>query len=213
MGIPVLILGNSGTGKSASLRNLADESYGLVNPAKKPLPFKSQKKALNSDDYKKIYEVLGRATSKIIVIDDAQYLMANEFMRRAFDKGYDKYTEIGKAFWDLIQYVTNSMPVDKTVYFMGHTEVDNYGNVKFKTIGRMLDEKITVEGMFSIVLKTVVQRDPRKYFFSTMNDGMDTVKTPIGMFADSLIDNDLAIVDQAIREFYGLASVACNKAA
>jgi hypothetical protein len=213
MGIPVLILGNSGTGKSASMRNLPDDAYGLVNPARKPLPFKSSKKPLNSDDYGRILEVLARATSRIIVVDDAQYLMANEFMRRALEKGYDKYTEIGKSFWDLIQYVTNTMPADKIVYFMGHTDIDNFGNVKFKTIGKMLDEKVTVEGLFSIVLRTVVQRDPRKFFFSTMNDGADTVKTPMDMFAEDLIENDLAIVDKAIRDYYGFAAVDYKKAA
>lgn len=204
MGLPVLILGNSGTGKSASLRNLDPGQYGLVNPAKKPLPFKSDKKSLMSDDYRRITETLARASSNIIVIDDAQYLMANEFMRRAQEKGYDKFTEIGLNFFNLIEYVVNTMGPEKIVYFMGHTEVDAYGNVKLKTIGKMLDEKITIEGLFTIVLQTFVQRDPRRFFFSTQNDGTDTVKTPIGMFAEDLIDNDLVIVDAAIRAYYGL---------
>lgn len=204
MGLPVLILGNSGTGKSASLRNLDPNTYGLVNPAKKMLPFKSDKKALNSDDYARITETLARASSNIIVIDDAQYLMANAWMRRAQEKGYDKYTEIGLDFFNLIQFVINQMPAEKIVYFMGHTELDNNGNTKFKTIGKMLDEKITIEGLFTIVLQTYVQRDPRQFFFSTQNDGTDTVKTPMGMFAESLIDNDLAKVDATIREYYGL---------
>ena len=206
MGIPVLLLGNSGTGKSASMRNLDPTKYGLVNPAKKLLPFKSDKKSLNSDDYKKITEVLARASSNIVVIDDAQYLMANAWMRRAQEKGYDKYTEIGLDFFNLIEFVVNQMPPEKIVYFMGHTEIDTNGNTKFKTIGKMLDEKITIEGLFTIVLRTYVQRDPRQFFFSTQNDGTDTVKTPMGMFAASLIDNDLQIVDKAIRDYYGLVA-------
>jgi hypothetical protein len=206
VGTTVLVLGNSGTGKSASMRNLDPNKYGLVNPAKKPLPFKSDKKALNSDDYKRITETLARATSNIIVIDDAQYLMANAWMRRAQEKGYDKYTEIGLDFFNLIEFVIEKMPSEKIVYFMGHTEIDNNGNTKFKTIGKMLDEKITIEGLFTIVLRTYVQRDPRQFFFTTQNDGTDTVKTPIGMFTESLIDNDLVIVDKAIRDYYGLVA-------
>lgn len=206
MGIPVMILGKSGSGKSASLRNLSEAIYGLVNPAKKPLPFKTGKKGLDTDDYKRITHALDAAVSNIIVIDDAQYLMANEFMRRANEKGYDKFTKIGKDFFDLIQHVTTKLPPHKIVYFMGHTEVDQFGNEKFKTIGKMLDEKVTVEGLFTIVLKTRVETNPRGYYFATQNDGTDTVKTPIGMFADELIDNDLVIVDMAIREYYGLTA-------
>lgn len=206
MGIPVMILGTSGTGKSASMRNLNEANYGLVNPAKKPLPFKSAKKGLDTDDYKRITHALDTAVSDIIIIDDAQYLMANEFMRRANEKGYDKFTKIGKDFFDLIQHVTDKLPPQKIVYFMGHTEIDQFGNSKFKTIGKMLDEKVTVEGLFTIVLRTHVQTNPRGYFFTTQNDGADTVKTPIGMFADELIDNDLAVVDTAIREYYGLTA-------
>jgi hypothetical protein len=206
MGIPVMMLGASGTGKSASMRNLDPAKYGFVNPAKKPLPFRSDKKGLDTDDYKRITHALDTATSNIIVIDDAQFLMANEFMRRANEKGYDKFTKIGKDFFDLIQHVTDKLPPEKIVYFMGHTEVDQFGNTKFKTIGKMLDEKVTVEGLFTIVFKTHVQTNPRGYFFSTQNDGTDTVKTPIGMFAEELIDNDLVIVDAAIREYYGLTA-------
>lgn len=208
MGIPVMILGNSGTGKSASLRNLDEACYGLINVAKKPLPFRNTKKAFDSDDYAQITALLKRASSDIIIIDDAQYLMANEFMRRAKETGYQKYTDIGKNFWDLVQTVV-ALPPQKIVYFLGHTEVDQFGNTKFKTIGKLLDDKITVEGMFTIVLRTSVQDG--KFFFSTVNDGTDTVKTPLGMFTDRYIDNDLVVVDKTIREYYGLAPVGASK--
>lgn len=208
MGLPVLILGNSGTGKSASMRNLDPAKFGLVNVAGKPLPFRSGKKALNTDDYATITATLKRATSDIIVIDDAQYLMANEFMRRAKEKGYEKFTDIGLSFWTLVREV-QALPPQKIVYFLGHTEVDQFGNTKFKTIGKMLDEKITVEGMFSIVLRTFVQDG--RFFFSTMNDGSDTVKAPIGMFVERFIDNDLAMVDAAIRDYYGLNTIPATK--
>ena len=201
MGMPILILGHSGSGKSASMRNLDPAKYGLVNVGKKRLPFKTEKKALDSDDYQTISSTVSRATSNIIVIDDAQYLMANEFMRRAKEQGYQKFTDIGLNFWNLVKLV-ETLPSEKIVYFLGHVEVDNFGNTKFKTIGKMLDEKITVEGMFTIVLRTHVQDG--RFFFSTVNDGTDTVKTPIGMFNEQFIDNDLAVVDATIREYYGL---------
>jgi hypothetical protein len=199
MGIPVMILGASGTGKSASMRNLNEKNYSLVNVARKPLPFKTKKRGLMSDDYPTITQALASSAQSLIIIDDAQYLMANEYMRRAKENGFQKFADIGLNFWNLVQQVI-AMPADKVVYFMGHVEVDAYGNVKFKTMGKMLDEKITVEGMFTIVLRTVVEDG--HFYFSTINDGYDTVKTPIGMFADRLIDNDLVIVDQAIREYY-----------
>jgi hypothetical protein len=207
MGVPVLVIGASGTGKSAGMRNLNPNSYGLINPARKPLPFKSDKKALNSDDYTRIEGTIARAASNIIVIDDAQYLMANEYMRRAKETGYQKFTDIGLNFWNLVQRVID-LPPEKVVYFLGHAEVDQYGNTKFKTIGKMLDEKITIEGMFTIVLRTHVQDG--RFFFSTVNDGTDTVKTPIGMFSEPLIDNDIAFVDAAIRDYYGLAAPVAN---
>jgi len=203
MGIPVLIEGLSGTGKSASMRNISPDLYSFVNVAKKPLPFRSTKKGLDTDDYPTISAALARSKNDFIVIDDAQFLMANEYMRRAKETGYQKFTDIGLNFWNLVQQVI-ALPQGKIVYFLGHTEVDNFGNTKFKTIGKMLDEKITIEGMFTIVLRTHVQDG--RFFFSTVNDGTDTVKTPIGMFQDTYIDNDLALVDAAIRDYYGLNS-------
>jgi hypothetical protein len=127
--------------------------------------------------------------------------MANEYMRRSDERGYDKFTEIAKNFWELITMVA-SLPHDKVVYFLSHIETDATGKEKIKTIGKMLDEKITVEGLFTIVLKTKVQDG--KYSFSTQNNGNDTVKSPIGMFSATEIDNDLKAVDVAVREYYEL---------
>ena len=203
MGTPVLILGTSGTGKSASMRNLAPDRFNLINVAKKPLPFRSTKKPLNTDSYADITAALGRAPSDIIVIDDVQYLLINEQLRRLSEKGYEKFTEIAFHFWSLFQQAI-ALPPEKIVYFMGHTETDSMGNVKLKTVGKMLDEKINVEGMCTIVLRTHVQDG--RFYFSTLNDGTDTVKTPIGMFAEPYIDNDLAFVDAAIRDYYGLVA-------
>jgi len=206
MGIPVLIIGNSGSGKSTSMRTLQPDSFGLINVNRKPLPFKSSKKGYDSDDYKKITSAINKWANvdKVcnkIVIDDCQYLMANEYMRRAKETGYQKFTDIGLNFWNLISYCV-TLPDDVIVYFLGHSELDQFGNTKFKTIGKMLDEKITVEGMFTIVLRTM--KVDKSFYFSTVTDGTDTVKTPMGMFDDQLIDNDLSMVDSTIREYYGL---------
>ena len=203
MAIPVLILGESGTGKSASLRNFKRGEIGIINVAGKPLPFRSDLATLKTDDYKKVTDALKRMQTPSAAVDDAQYLMANEFMRRSGEMGYQKFTDIGKNFWSLIaETVCRDMPSDKIVYFLSHIERDQNGNEKIKTIGKMLDEKITVEGLFTIVLKTHVEDG--KYTFYTQNSGSDTVKSPIGMFADLQIPNDLKYVDDTIREYYNI---------
>lgn len=202
MGLPVLILGESGTGKSASMRNFKDDEVAVINVAGKPLPFKNKIRSLNSDSYTKIKAYINDLVNdgyKTIVIDDAQYLMANEFMRRATERGYDKFTEIAQNFWLLINSI-KEIPSNIIVYLMAHIERDPSGNEKIKTIGKMLDEKITVEGMFTIVLKTNVTDG--QYGFITQNSGHDTVKSPIGMFPSFVIDNDLKYVDEKIRNYY-----------
>ncbi len=202
MGIPVMILGESGSGKSTSMRNFKTGEVGIINVGKKPLPFRTDIKPFNSDDYSKIVAVMQKATAKSIVIDDCQYLMANEFMRNAKVTGFQKFTDIALNFWSLVQIVIDQLPDDVIVYFLGHIERDSNGNEKFKTIGKMLDEKITIEGLFTIVLKTVVADN--KYQFATQTNGMDTVKSPLGMFSEQLIDNDLKMVDDTIREYYNI---------
>ena len=197
-----MILGESGTGKSASLRNFQPDEIGVINVCGKPLPFRSQIKTFNSDNYMQIEKALKANEKRSAVIDDCQYLMANEFMRNAKVTGYQKFTDIAKNFWDLVQMVIRELPEDIIVYFLGHIDRDQNGNEKFKTIGKMLDEKITVEGMFTVVLKTSVQDG--RYLFSTRNSGADTVKSPIGMFDEPYIDNDLKMVDTAIREYYNI---------
>lgn len=203
MGVPVLILGESGSGKSASMRNFKPGEIGIINVSGKPLPFRNQLKTVNTDNYEDIVKTIIAAKAKALVIDDAQYLMANEFMRTAKVTGYQKFTDLALNFWKLIQVVINNLPPDKIVYFMAHVERDANGNEKMKTIGKLLDEKITIEGLFTIVLKTVVQ--DRHYQFATQTNGQDTVKTPMGMFDDLLIENDLKMVDSTIREYYGIS--------
>ena len=202
MGIPVMILGESGTGKSASLRNFQPGEVAIINVAGKPLPFRTRLKTYISDDYNQVTAAIrgyvGKG-AKSIVIDDSQYLMADEFMRRAKENGFQKFTDIGKNYFDLISLV-KTLPDDRIVYFLSHLTTDDQGRERCKTIGKLLDEKITVEGLFTIVLKTQVKDG--HYYFSTQNNGMDTVKRPIGMFDDSLTENDLKTIDLTIIEYY-----------
>lgn len=208
MGIPVLIMGPSGSGKSASMRNFQAGELGIVNVSRKPLPFRTDLKPFCSDNYVQIDNVIRKAKTKSLVIDDCQYLMANEFMRSAKVTGYQKFTDIALNFWTLIQVVINDLPPDTIVYFMAHTEIDTNGNEKMKTIGKMLDEKITLEGLFTVVLKTFV-KDGR-YGFTTQCSGADTVKSPIGMFPPE-IDNDLKFVDVTIREYWKMEEINYEK--
>ena len=202
MGIPVMVYGQSGSGKSTSLRNFLTDEVCVVNVSGKPLPFKTKIKTYNCDDYMKIDTAIRTAPAKAIVIDDATYLMTNEFMRGAKTTGYQKFTDMALNFWTLIQTAIR-LPDDKVIYFMGHVDLDQNGNEKFKTIGKLLDEKVTLEGLFTVVLKTVVTDG--KYQFSTHTNGADTVKSPMGMFSENLIDNDLKMVDSAIRVYWGLS--------
>lgn len=202
MGLSVLILGFSGSGKSTSLRNFGESELSLVNVNGKPLPFRTQfKNVINSDKYSDITSFIKKQKTKSIAIDDTQYLMANEYMRRAKEKGFDKFVDIGKNFWDLIKAV-ETLPEDTIVYFLQHLETGDDGRQKAKTIGKLLDEKITVEGMFATVLKTVASDG--KYMFATQTDGSDTCKSPMGLFKTTYIDNDLKMVDEALRVYYHL---------
>lgn len=211
MSYPALILGESGSGKSASLRKMDPTKTLLIQAIHKPLPFEDGWKwTTHSADNPKgnvfvndrsvdICTLMQGTKKKVIIIDDWQYILANEFMRRSDERGYDKFTEIGRHAWDVCTMAAG-LPSDVRVYIMAHTEIDsNTGRIKVKTIGKMLDEKITVEGMFTTVLRTVVSDG--KYYFSTRNSGFDSVKSPMGMFSEALIDNDLNAVDQAICKY------------
>jgi hypothetical protein len=207
MGLGVLVIGESGSGKTYSMRNLPPAETAFINVQSKPIPFKKTGDFLEvkADAYANIKNAMLKAGDsdkvKYIVIDDVQYVMANEFMRRSSEKGFDKFTEIAHQIWDLINTV-GQLPDDKIVYFLSHEEDGAAGKVKMKTIGKLLDEKITVEGMFTIVLRAVKREG--KHLFLTATDGYDTVKSPPEMFSDEQIDNDLKIVDDSIREFYGM---------
>jgi len=203
MGVPVLILGESGSGKSASLRNFSKDELVIYNVAGKPLPFRGGNQLNRADNvgYESIIKNMAKKKFKCYVIDDSQYLLAFELFGRTAEKGYDKFTEIAVHFYNLIQFVIQTMPADCIVYFLHHVE-DIDGKLKAKTIGKMLNEKLTVEGLFSIVL--MAKNIDGKHVFLTQSDGRDTVKTPMEMFSEPEIDNDLKAVDSAIRDYYNL---------
>ena len=203
MGLPVLILGESGSGKSTSLRNFNKDELVIYNVAGKPLPFRGGTQLNRADNvsYNTIMQNMSKKKFRCYVIDDSQYLLAFELFERVAEKTYDKFTEMAVHFYDLIQFVIRQMPPDCIVYFLHHTD-DIDGKVKAKTVGKMLNEKLTVEGLFSIVL--MAKNLDGHYIFRTHSDGRDTVKTPMDMFGQDEIDNDLKAVHAAIREYYNM---------
>jgi hypothetical protein len=216
MSTATLVIGQSGTGKSSSLRNFDPAQTLLIQIVKKPLPFRAKGWSYLSkenpdgnmfvtDDAARIVSILGKTQRKTIIIDDFQYLLANEFMRRSGETGFQKFTDIGKHAWDVLT-AANTLPDDVRVYILTHSEQLDSGHTKAKTIGKLLDEKITVEGLFTIVLKTDVVDG--EYTFTTRNSGRDTVKSPMGLFGQERIPNDLYLVDDAIVDYYGIGQAA-----
>lgn len=217
MAIPVLIIGRSGSGKTYSLKNFKKDEVGVISVEKGRLPFRSDIKVLkvpkdptngeardaaqvNAAKYAWITSVIKKAKSKAIIIDDSQYLLVNELFDRTYEKGYDKFTSMAAKFRDLIHYINDLEDDEKIVYFLHHSESDTDGREKVKTIGKMLDEKLTVEGCFDIVIYC------QDHKFFTQSNGQSTAKTPEDMF-DLEIPNDLKMVDQTIRKYYGMKEV------
>lgn len=199
MGIPVLILGESGSGKSTSLRNFEPSEISIFNVAGKPLPFRKKLPKATISDYGKIMAGMQKSDKKSFAIDDSQYLLCFEMFSHAKETGYQKFTDMALNFYTLIKFVIDRLPDDVIVYFLHHTETDANGKLKAKTVGKMLDEKLTVEGLFSIVL--LCQTDGTRHYFVTQSDGYTTAKSPMDTF-DLEIDNDLKFVDTKIREYF-----------
>lgn len=215
MSLPVLVIGRSGSGKTYSLKNFAPDEVGVISVEKGRLPFRSEIKTvrvpkafdasadiknygqLNAAKYAWIMQAIKVAKVKAVVIDDSQYLLVNELFDRAAEKGYDKFTDIAAHFRNLVHFVNDLDDDNKIVYFLHHSEPDTDGREKVKTIGKMLDEKLTVEGCFDIVLYC------QDHEFYTQSNGQSTAKSPEGMF-DLKIPNDLKAVDAAIREYYNM---------
>lgn len=215
MAIPVCVIGRSGSGKTYSLKNFKPEEVGVISVEKGRLPFKSDIKtvrvptfkdaveqtsaaAINAAKYGWIEQIIAKSKAPSIVIDDSQYLLVNELFDRAAEKGYDKFTSMAANFRDLIHFVNDLEDENKIVYFLHHSEADVDGREKVKTIGKMLDEKLTIEGCFDIVLYC------QDHKFYTQSNGQSTAKSPEDMF-ELEIPNDLKAVDDAIRDYYGLS--------
>ena len=212
MAIPVFVIGRSGSGKTYSIKNFKADEVGVISVEKGRLPFKTDIKTvkipkdftvntnaqLNAAKYAWIEMIISKSKAKSIIIDDSQYLLVNELFDRSKEKGYDKFTDIAVNFRNLVHFVNDMPDDDKIVYFLHHSESDTDGREKAKTIGRMLDEKLTLEGCFDIVLYC------QDHKFYTQAEGMSTAKTPEDLFDDVEIPNDLKAVDEAIREYYGL---------
>lgn len=213
MGLPVLIEGESGSGKSRSLKNFKPGEISIFNVAGKPLPFKNNglatlpvAKLVKANKGKSRYDVIKAAMfqskSKAFAIDDSQYLMAFDSFDKAKELGYGKFTDMAVSFERLIEFVINDLPSDVIVYFLHHVELTDGGKYKAKTIGKMLDNQLTVEGLFSIVLFCTA--DENHHYFITQSRGISTAKSPEDMFEDE-IENDLKFVDTKIREYWNLA--------
>ena len=203
MGIPVLIIGASGSGKSTSLRNFKESEIGLFNVSGKPLPFRGGMKSAKLHDASRIQQALMKGTRRSYVIDDAQYIMSFEEMDSKLT-GYDKWNSIGYGFIGLVRSVS-MLPDDTIVYFLMHSEVGDDGRLKAKTLGKLIDNHYTLEGLFPVVL--MANSTKERHWFTTVNDGSTTVKAPMGMFEQPEVDNDLKAVDTAIRSYWNLAPI------
>ena len=213
MATAVLIMGESGSGKSASLRNFAPNEISVFNVTNKPLPFKQGKTKIPKIDnatYTDIANALANPNKRAYVIDDAGYLLSFEMFKRANETGYSKFTDMAKNFFDMLDFINTKLPNDIIVYITMHTEDDSeMHRVKVKTIGKMLDQNLKIEGLFSIVLRAVQTEDG--YKFVTRDDMVSTAKSPIGMWEEDMIDNDLKEVDRVIREYYDMKPLVDNK--
>lgn len=214
MSLPVLLMGQSGSGKTYSLKNFQPGEVGIISVEKGRLPFRSELKVAripkfensadinsyaqaNAAKYLWLETMIAKAKAPAVVIDDSQYLMANELFDRSGEKNYEKFTDIAKNFRGLIHFINELDQDNKIVYFLHHTEVGADGKEKCKTIGKMLDEKLCVEGCFDIVLYC------QDHEFYTQGNGISTAKSPEGLF-EPKIPNDLKAVDSAIRDYYGM---------
>lgn len=201
----MLILGASGSGKSTSMRNFAPDEVGVFNVASKPLPFRGKLPLFNCADYNKIMTAMQKSDKKVFVVDDSQYLSVFANFARAKETGYGKFVDMALNEYNLIQFVIQRLPADTIVYFMRHIDVDDTGRIHAKTIGKMLDQNLGgLEGMFSIVL--MANTDGKEWWFETQSTGYSPVKSPMGMFAEQKIDNDLKAVTGVIRDYWQIGA-------
>lgn len=199
MAIGVMILGESGTGKTFSIKTFSPDEVKILSVSKPILPFRGKYEVVKTPTSRDVIKEMKNTSKKNIVIDDFQYILGLPMMKRMAEKGWEKFNDISQSYYDILDEI-NNLPDDVIVYFTSHVEVNEDGKTKIKTIGKALDKYITIEGLFMIVFGTVVI--DQKYFFTTQNSGNNTVKTPDGMFDSMYIPNDLKYVSEKIRNFY-----------
>ena len=206
MGMCVLVYGKSGSGKSRSLKFFGPEEILLINIEGKELPFRSSFKYIcRTDSLDTIITQIQKMPCKIAVIDDAGYLMTHHFMNNHRNKkgnaSFDMYDDIADTMYFLVQRIKKEVPDDVIVYVMLHEDTNDAGDTKIRTIGRLIDNKVCLEGMVTVCIRCM--SDNGKHFFRTQTDGFDITKTPEDMFEEVEIDNNLKLVDDTIRSFYG----------
>lgn len=216
MALAILIIGESGTGKSTAIKTLDPKETGIIAVRNKPLPFRGWKKLYypSTKEKRGNYRITNKHTEiiksllhisekkpniKNVIIDDFQYIMATEFMNRALENGWGKFTEIASHVWDIFDII-DRLRDDLNIFFLSHSEVsEKDGKSRMKTIGKMLNEKITVEGLFTVVLHSDVSNG--KYFFKTQSDETTVAKSPMEMFDKPIIPNDLQLVVDSIHKY------------
>ena len=200
----VLIVSKSGTGKSSSMRNLKRGDASVILCSGKELPFKNDLSTFVPKNYMDVIAAITKASSPIVVVDDANYLMSFEEMSRATEIGFGKFTQMAQNMFNVFKTIIDK-PGDQTFYIMAHAADTEDGRLQFKTTGKMLSDKIVLEGLTNILLTNEITNDGQ-FVFKTQTDGTG-VKTPFGMFTEPTIPNDLALVDTRIREYYGETTI------
>ena len=205
----VMILGESGSGKSSSLRSFKSGEVCVFNVAGKRLPFQNDwgRNVIKKPSYEVIKRGIRSGKFRRYVIDDSQYLLAFDSFARASETGYGKFTDMAVNFYNLLQACRDA-PDDAIVYFLHHSDTDDKGFVRPKTLGKMLDSQLNIAGLFTIVL--IARTDGSEYWFETQSNGMSVAKSPMGLFEDTRIPNDLALVDSAIRAYYNMDEEETN---
>lgn len=215
MGMPILCYGKSGSGKSRSLKFFGEDEILLINIEGKELPFRNKfKYVCKTDKIDVIIEQIQKMPCKVAVIDDAGYLMIHHFMDNHRSKkgnaSFEMYDDIADTMYFLVRRIKKEVPEDVTVYIMLHEDTNDMGETKLRTIGKLIDNKVCLEGMVTVCIRCM--SDNGKHFFRTKTDGFDITKTPEDLFEETEIDNNLKLVDDTIRKFYGWSKDTKKKA-